>query len=51
MDQYRGNSSAGRARLTDYALLHGGFRGVDNAWWHFEMLDRQQVRQYFTRVD
>ena len=29
----------------------GGFRGIDNEWWHFEMLDRQHVRQHFTRVD
>lgn len=32
-------------------LAHGGFRGIDNEWWHFEMLDRQHVRQTFTRVD
>jgi zinc D-Ala-D-Ala dipeptidase len=33
-------------------VLHaGGFRGIDNEWWHFEMLDRQHVRQHFTRVD
>jgi zinc D-Ala-D-Ala dipeptidase len=33
------------------ALGHGGFTGIDNEWWHFEMLDRQHVRQHFTRVD
>ena len=33
------------------ALSHGGFRGIDNEWWHFEMLDRQHVRQHFTRVE
>lgn len=32
-------------------LEHGGFRGIDNEWWHFEMLDRQHVRQHFTRVE
>ena len=33
------------------ALSAGGFNGVDNEWWHFDMLDRQHVRQHFTRVD
>lgn len=34
------------------AAMHaGGFTGIDNEWWHFEMLDRQHVRQSFTRVD
>ncbi|MET0542811.1 MAG: M15 family metallopeptidase [Variovorax sp.] len=33
------------------ALCQGGFQGIDNEWWHFEMLDRQHVRQHFTRVD
>ncbi len=33
------------------ALCHGGFRTIDNEWWHFEMLDRQHVRQHFTRVE
>jgi len=28
-----------------------GFRGISNEWWHFEMLDRNHVRQHFTRVD
>ena len=33
-------------------VLHrSGFRGVDNEWWHFDMLDRQHVRQHFTRID
>jgi zinc D-Ala-D-Ala dipeptidase len=32
-------------------LGHGGFQGIANEWWHFEMLDRQHVRQHFTRVD
>ena len=33
------------------ALAAGGFNGVDNEWWHFDMLDRQHVRRHFTRVD
>jgi D-alanyl-D-alanine dipeptidase len=32
-------------------LAAGGFRGIDNEWWHFEMGDRQDVRQHFTRVE
>ena len=32
-------------------LLESGFRGIDNEWWHFDLLDRQHVRQHFTRVD
>lgn len=37
--------------LLRHALACGGFNGIDNEWWHFEMLDRQHVRQTFTRVD
>jgi D-alanyl-D-alanine dipeptidase len=33
------------------ALVASGFQGIDNEWWHFEMLDRKHVRQHFTRVD
>lgn len=29
----------------------GGFNGIDNEWWHFDMLDRSHVRQAFVRVD
>jgi D-alanyl-D-alanine dipeptidase len=32
-------------------LLRSGFQGISNEWWHFDMLDRQHVRQTFTRVD
>jgi D-alanyl-D-alanine dipeptidase len=39
-----------RALLRD-TLSRCGFRGIDNEWWHFEMLDRQHVRQHFTRVE
>jgi D-alanyl-D-alanine dipeptidase len=27
------------------------FQGIDNEWWHFEMLDRQHVRERFVRVE
>jgi D-alanyl-D-alanine dipeptidase len=33
------------------ALGAGGFRGIANEWWHFEMLDREHLRQHFVRVD
>ena len=32
-------------------LLDSGFQGINNEWWHFDMLDRQHVRQHFTRVE
>jgi zinc D-Ala-D-Ala dipeptidase len=32
-------------------MLRSGFQGISNEWWHFEMLDRQHVRQHFTRVE
>jgi D-alanyl-D-alanine dipeptidase len=32
-------------------MTRSGFAGIDNEWWHFEMLDRQHVRQHFTRVE
>ena len=34
-----------------HAMRAGGFNGIDNEWWHFDMLDRRHVRQHFTRVD
>ena len=41
-----------RAReLLRDVLSAGGFRGIENEWWHFEMLDRQHLRQHFARVD
>ncbi|HEY3633853.1 MAG TPA: M15 family metallopeptidase [Caldimonas sp.] len=41
-----------RAReLLRGVLGAAGFRGIDNEWWHFEMLDRQHLRQHFVRVD
>lgn len=33
------------------AMRAGGFNGIDNEWWHFDMLDRTHVRQTFLRVD
>ncbi len=33
------------------ALAAGGFGGIENEWWHFEMLDRQHLREHFARVD
>jgi zinc D-Ala-D-Ala dipeptidase len=32
-------------------LFSSGFQGINNEWWHFDMLDRQHVRKHFTRVD
>jgi D-alanyl-D-alanine dipeptidase len=32
-------------------LARAGFRGISNEWWHFDLLDRQHVREHFTRVD
>ena len=41
-----------RAReLLRDALGAGGLRGIENEWWHFEMLDREHLRQHFVRVD
>ena len=37
--------------LLRVVLRQGGFQGIDNEWWHFEMLDRQHVRKTFTRVE
>jgi D-alanyl-D-alanine dipeptidase len=41
---------ANRLLLRD-ALNAAGFRGIDNEWWHFEMLERQLVRETFLRVE
>ena len=41
-----------RAReLLRGALAAGVFRGIEIEWCHFEMLDRQHLRQHFARVD
>jgi D-alanyl-D-alanine dipeptidase len=33
------------------ALAAGGFRGIDNEWWHFDLGERAHVRATFMRVD
>lgn len=33
------------------AMAAGGFNGIDNEWWHFDMLDRSHVRRCFLRVE
>ena len=45
-----GEQHRARELLRD-VLCAGGFRGIENEWWHFEMLDRQHLRQHFARVD
>jgi zinc D-Ala-D-Ala dipeptidase len=40
-----------RRRILRAAMAAGGFGGVDNEWWHFDMLDRTHVRQTFRRID
>jgi D-alanyl-D-alanine dipeptidase len=40
-----------RRQLLRDAMSAGGFHGIDNEWWHFEMLDRAHVRQHFVRVE
>jgi len=32
-------------------MAAGGFNGIDNEWWHFDMLDRAHVRRHFVRVE
>jgi|SRR5690348_5101187 len=32
-------------------LAAGGFRGIANEWWHFELGDRERVRRSFLRID
>ncbi|MBC5783805.1 M15 family metallopeptidase [Ramlibacter sp. USB13] len=41
----------GNRELLRKVMFEGGFRGIDNEWWHFEMLDRDHVRKTFLRVD
>jgi D-alanyl-D-alanine dipeptidase len=55
-DQHLATGKLTRAQQRNRELLRlvlhgGGFRGIDNEWWHFEMLDRQHVRKTFTRVE
>jgi zinc D-Ala-D-Ala dipeptidase len=42
---------ANRLLLRRAMLEAGGFQGIDNEWWHFDMLDRQHVREHFTRAE
>jgi len=38
-------------RMLRDAMSHAGFNGIDNEWWHFDLLDREHVRRHFIRVD
>jgi zinc D-Ala-D-Ala dipeptidase len=44
-------TQVGHRALLRSAMSAGGFNGIDMEWWHFDMLDRQHVRQHFIRVD
>lgn len=44
-------AQVGHRALLRRAMAAGGFNGIDMEWWHFDMLDRQHVRQHFIRVD
>ena len=39
-----------RRGLLLQAMVHGGFQGIGNEWWHFDLGDRQQVRRTLPRV-
>jgi D-alanyl-D-alanine dipeptidase len=41
---------AHRQLLRD-AMAAGGFQGIRNEWWHFDLGDRTQVRATFVRVE
>ena len=32
------------------AMQHGGWRGINSEWWHFDCGDREQVRAGYVRV-
>ncbi len=32
------------------AMVHGGFQGISNEWWHFDLGDRAWVRRTLPRV-
>ena len=54
--QHLANGALTPAQLRNRELLRramaaGGFNGIDNEWWHFDMLDRAHVRQTFVRVE
>ena len=40
---------ANRQLLRD-AMAHGGFKGINSEWWHFDYGDRDVVRATYTRV-
>jgi zinc D-Ala-D-Ala dipeptidase len=46
----RAHQVANRALLRE-VMRAGGFNGIDNEWWHFDMLDRDHVRRTFVRVE
>ncbi|MDE2430091.1 MAG: M15 family metallopeptidase [Burkholderiales bacterium] len=37
--------------LLRQAMFHGGFRGINSEWWHFNCGDPVVVRQTYLRVD
>jgi D-alanyl-D-alanine dipeptidase len=44
-------TQVGHRELLRSVMSAGGFNGIDNEWWHFDMLDRRHVRHHFIRVD
>lgn len=42
---------ANRQLLRRALVDAGGFQGIANEWWHFDLLDRAHVREHFTRVE
>ncbi|MBS0447706.1 MAG: M15 family metallopeptidase [Proteobacteria bacterium] len=51
--------AAGRLTLVQHghrerlraSMAAGGFGGIPNEWWHFDLGDRDQVRHRYTRVE
>ena len=41
----------GNRTLLRQVMAAGGFNCIENEWWHFDMLDRQHVRQHFIRIE
>ena len=37
-------------KLLRDAMAHGGFKGINSEWWHFDCGDRDVVRAEYTRV-
>jgi len=37
-------------RLLREVMAHGGWRGINSEWWHFDHGDREQVRAKYLRV-